>query len=249
MGQALSQALSSSASSEHQKIVFKESLRKLESNSSDVRGLVVSEDNWIKRAGKIIRKSNSLHSLKIVIQSGDEDGAWLGQLLRHLPHNRSIKSLTVDFQPGEIFGDPHDRSNYTMKWDIFHMLSPFLEHNKNLRNIDLGWGTASILSLAAALATCNNKQLECIHSHFFEAGADFGQLFSSLSGYDQLTEICVGDGQCGIGKEGFTALSNLLRNPCGGSICVLRAYKHTVVIKNVSCFMLALCCVDLLTLL
>jgi len=102
---------------------------------------------------------------------------------------------------------------YELEWDIFHILTPFIENNTNLRKIHLrSEGTSSMLSsLALALSDCKNKRLEGIHLHDIETGSDFGQLFASLTGYNNLLEIRVIN--CSIESKGSMALSALLQNP------------------------------------
>ena len=75
----------------------------LEDNDPDVSGLEVERRTWICRAGPIIRDSKSLRKIHIIIDSGETDGTWLGELLQHLRRNRSIESLTVHLRPTIYF--------------------------------------------------------------------------------------------------------------------------------------------------
>jgi hypothetical protein len=103
-------------------------------------------------------------------------------------------------------------TNYELEWDIFHMLTPFIEHNNNLRSIELFWGTSAMLSsLALALSNCENKRLERIVLIGVLSEDDFDQFFGSLTEYFNLLEIWARGSF--IGTLGSTALSNLLRNP------------------------------------
>ncbi|KAL7430715.1 hypothetical protein ACHAXH_003977 [Discostella pseudostelligera] len=66
-------------------------------------------------------------------------------------------------------------------------------------------------SLALALSNCKNKRLERIYLQNVLAADGFDQIFTSLTEYNNLSEICVGDSF--IGSQGCMSLSNLLRNP------------------------------------
>ena len=124
-------------------------LGRLENNDPYVEGLWISKSNWIKRAGRAIGDSTSLRLLDISIISGENDGTWLGELLQHLPRNRSIEFFRVYLEPAYDLR----RYIYELEWDIFHILTPFIEHNSNLRHIELLYGTSSMLSsLALALS-------------------------------------------------------------------------------------------------
>jgi len=178
----------------------------LENNDPAIDGLIFTKSHWIKRAGRAIGDSTSLRRLNIGIPSREMDGTWLSELLRHLPRNRSIESLKVGLAPS-----PLSRYIYELEWDIFHELTPFIEHNSNLRNIELRWGTQSMLnSLTLALSTCKNKRLERIKLHHALAEDDYDRIFASLTEYNNLLEICVGDSE--IGTLGCVELSKFLRN-------------------------------------
>jgi hypothetical protein len=171
----------------------------------------VEESNWINRAGPAIQNSQFLRRLQIAIISGEKEGRWLGELLQHLPYNRSITSLEIYLQPNASEASP-SRHNYELEWDIFHMLTPFIENNTNLRIIQLNEGTSSMLSsLALALSSCKNKRLEAIDLNSIESGSDFGEMFASLTAYNNLYEIAVRDSS--IELKGWMALSELLQNP------------------------------------
>lgn len=102
----------------------------VEHNDPSVAGLIVREINWIKQAGRVIGDGKSLRNLQITIISGESDGTWLGELLQHLPRNRSIQSLTVLLKPlDEHEQDP--RYSYMLKLDIFHVLTPFVEQQQS----------------------------------------------------------------------------------------------------------------------
>jgi len=191
-------------------IVNESTLGLLENNDPAIDGLVItpniSKSNWIKRAGRAIGDSTSLRRLNIGIPSREMDGTWLSELLRHLPRNRSIESLEIWLEPS-----PLSRKIYELEWDIFHELTPFIEHNSNLTNIQLHWGTQSMLdSLALALSTCKNERLERIYLHRVLAEDDYDRIFASLTEYNNLLEICVGDSE--IGTLGCVELSKFLRN-------------------------------------
>ncbi|KAL7430711.1 hypothetical protein ACHAXH_003973, partial [Discostella pseudostelligera] len=176
--------------------------------------------NWIKQrsACSFIRDSKSLRKIYIKIRCGDEDDgvSWLGELLQHVTHNRSIESLTIHLIPVIYMQNDRwmERSyDYWLEWDIFHMLTPFIEHNSNLRHIDLFLGTSAMLSsLALALSTCKNTQLQRINLTEVNAKEGYDEIFASLAHCSRLSEIRITDRR-GIGPEGYRALSYLLENP------------------------------------
>ena len=175
--------------------------------------LTVSKDNWDKRTGPSIGDSERIYGLRIFIKPWETDDTWLGELLQHLPRNRSIIQLTIEF----LRLAPNQR-RHQLKWDIFHTIIPFIENNSNLTDIQLCGGTTSMLrSLSSALSSCKNKRLERIKlTRYHQAEAGFREIFTSLVEYNNLREICVSFSK--IDTEGVTVLSNLLNKPTS-SIC------------------------------
>ena len=183
-------------------------LQCMEHDTEQYLRLVVSKDCWIERAGQVIGDSKSLRYLDIEIPCGDTDGAWLGELMLHLPRNRSIWELRLCLQPSS--DTPTNFYNYELEWDIFQMLRPFIENNSNLEELDLDGGTAHMLSsLSLALLSCKNKRLKHIYLRDIEAGGDFGQMFRSLAEYRFLFEITLISNDLGV--EGCKALSQLIQ--------------------------------------
>jgi hypothetical protein len=111
-------------------------LRSLQQNDPDVTALMIDEYSWINRAGPAIQNSNFLRQLQITIISGEKEGGWLGELLQHLPYNRSIELLGIYLQPN-VSEATTKRHNYELEWDIFHILAPFIEQNANLRIVKI----------------------------------------------------------------------------------------------------------------
>ena len=176
--------------------------------------LTVSKDNWDKRTGPSIGDSERIYGLRIFIKPWETDDTWLGELLQHLPRNRSIIQLTIEF----LQLAPNQR-RHQLKWDIFHTIIPFIENNSNLTDIQLCGGTTSMLrSLSSALSSCKNKRLERINLTRNQDEAGYREFFTSLNDYNNLREICVGDNK--MWTEGVTILSSLLKKP-SSSICSL----------------------------
>lgn len=189
----------------------------LEENDPDVPGLEVERRTWICRAGPIIRDSKALRKIHIIIDSGETDGTWIGELLQHLRRNRSIESLAVHLRPTIYFRNDimtNSHYDYQHEWDIFHILTSFIGRNKNLCNIELYWGTVSMLdSLALALARCKNKRsLQRIELQYMKYDDEnYMRLFASLTEFSNLLEICI-DGS-DIGPLGVIGLAKVLQSP------------------------------------
>ena len=184
-------------------------LRCMENDTEQYLHLVVSKDCWIERAGQVIGNSKSLRYQEIEIRCCDKEGTWLGELMLHLPCNRSIWELRLCLQPS--YDTPSNNfNNDELEWDIFQMLRPFIENNSNLEELDLDGGTAHMLSsLSLALLSCKNKRLKRIYLRDIEAGGDFGQMFRSLADYRFLFEITLISNDLGV--EGCKALSQLIQ--------------------------------------
>lgn len=130
----------------------------IENNDPFVTGLTIKKSNWIKRAGGAIGDSKLLWYLETKISSGETEGTWLGDLLQHLLRNRSLESLRV-LRDEPLPGGEHYKYELELEWDIFHKLTPFIEHNNNLHCIELLWGTSAMLSsLALALSTVQLRE-------------------------------------------------------------------------------------------
>jgi hypothetical protein len=123
-------------------------LKLVESNDPEVEGLTVLEINWIDGVGCAFGDNTSLN--RIQIYDGEKDKTWLKDLYRGLSRNRTIESFSLE-SSSSCKSDP----------DIFCLLSPFFEHNSNLRCIDV-----KLLDLglfAASLSHCKMGQLEYIN--------------------------------------------------------------------------------------
>ena len=99
-------------------------LKLVESNDPEVEGLTVLEINWIDGVGCAFGDNTSLN--RIQIYDGEKDKTWLKDLYRGLSRNRTIESFSLE-SSSSCKSDP----------DIFCVLSPFFEHNSNLRCIDV----------------------------------------------------------------------------------------------------------------
>lgn len=174
---------------------------------NELHKLEVMKSTWIKRTGQIIRESKSLYQLSITICPDDKNDTWLGELLEYVLHNRSISTLDIGFEP-----IASSRSPYQLEWDIFHVLTPFIENNSKLRHLNLFHAPACMLSsLALVLSNCNNKRLEGIGLYGIETGGVINKIFLPLAQYTSLNFI--GISGRGFGTEGCNALSKLIQDP------------------------------------
>ena len=123
-------------------------LLQLERNEPDLDGLMLTGSDWIDGAGRVFGDNTSLNRVCIFDARGDK--TWLKDLYRGLSRNRTIENFSLE-SSSLCKSDP----------DIFSLLSPFFEHNSNLRCVDV-----KLLDLglfAASLSHCKMGQLEYIN--------------------------------------------------------------------------------------
>jgi hypothetical protein len=175
-------------------------LRRLERN--DVAGLRLNEDAWFQRVGCAISSSTSLRKLVVEAYKDEEGEIWLGEMLQDLAYNRSIECL--DLKMYEC--DPD--------LDIFHLLSPFLEHNHNLQHLSVfdSGVPKTFNSLVAALSKWKNSHLEhirvCTRGATAEQSAAF---FDSVRNHRRLLAVIFDS--IIIERMGCTALAAFLDDP------------------------------------
>lgn len=164
-------------------------LRKLERNDSGVTGLSVSLENWIKGAGRILGVNTSLSLRKIEVVNIEFEPSrrpWLDELFTGLSRNRTLESI-------KLHGLPLSYGFHPCQLDNFSILSPFFEHNFNLRVIELvNKLDMSFIShhFGSALMKRHNSRLG--HLHFFSNRVTDKQLafvLRSLLGKQYLRRI------------------------------------------------------------
>jgi hypothetical protein len=182
-------------------------------NDPDVAGLTISTtddfldldmtdgtDQTYKLAviGRAISKSTHLQELTI---NGHSHG--LKSFLTWLARNRSIEHLTVYMvELADV--------------DIFSILTPFFEHNMNLRCIeimhtDIACYTSTIIT-ALSKSGANRLERLCLQSPNFgdKRAADLINALNVMPGLRNLVDLDLGSNQ--IQRQGWMALSSLLIN-------------------------------------
>jgi hypothetical protein len=194
-------------------ILNEDILRRLEVNDPGVEYLSYTDDcyyddsaGWIEGTGSAIGHSNVLRMLKFWFY--EHEKICLDEFCLGLQHNRSIECLCLRVEVDSILpSDP----------DIFQIIAPFFEHNRNLRCIDIevtsrfqnkssGFG-----SLMSALSKCRNDQLHSVKmscDNFKDQ--EKALLIDLLTKQKILLEIGF-DHE--IGSLGRTALANILNHP------------------------------------
>ena len=179
-----------------------ETLRRLERNDPDVDSIWIFGSDWIEGSGRAIGNSTGLRELKI--HDVGASASWRDELGLGLSHNRSIENLVL------IIEETHDE-----RTEIFQIIAPFLEHNKNLRSVDIQYYSKNLDSIVTAF-TCANNQLRHFHLTYVDEDKDedhveneIASLIESLTRQNELLELSFDNK---IGKLGITALGNFLKN-------------------------------------
>ena len=131
-----------------------ETLGRLENNDPDLVHLKIFDydDQMIEGVGRAIGESIYLSKLKLVFASELFENPLLEEVCRGLARNRSIQWLTL------TNGFARD-----LRVDIFDMLAPFFEQNKNLVELEIvrmDPESPQFRALPAALNKC--QHLECV---------------------------------------------------------------------------------------
>ena len=208
-------------------------LRRLSQNDPVIQSLWVDcfgyqHDNrtWLKEVGRAISKNTHLRSLSIEIERLDDDSDnddddeveeeeeeeenppppfGVRSLIMGLAENRSINDLFLD-------GFYHSH----MDIDVFKILAPFFEHNRNLRSICINGYRhlrERIPSLISALKKAHGLQYICISKARLEDSIA-ADLINALQSMPRLHHLLVLDlGGNKIGQQGCRALRELLRHP------------------------------------
>lgn len=192
-----------------------ETLLQLERNDTRVAGLFVRfsdmadhpdvADDWAKRVGSAIGNSAHLRNLGIAAESEDQLPPYgLPSLFMGIAANRSIEQFSLsDFNHAHL--------------NIFTILAPFFEHNKNLRSLEITMSKMprkmNVPSFVTSLAlTSKLEHIDISENNLGDTGAaDLIYVLTKLPGLHHLVELNLGGN--GIKKKSCTALRKLLRNP------------------------------------
>ena len=173
-------------------------LLQLERNDPDLDGLMLTGSDWIDGAGRVFGDNTSLNRVCIFDARGDK--TWLKDLYRGLSRNRTIENFSLE-SSSLCKSDP----------DIFSLLSPFFEHNSNLRCIDVS--LLNLGSFATSLSHCKMGLLEYINvtSH---GGSEVEAvtLFGTLNDQPKVTDFTfrMYRSTDSIGVDSITILKNAL---------------------------------------
>lgn len=180
-------------------------ISRLERNDPSVDCLNISHRNIgvVRGVGRVIGGNTMLRHLSIDIISHSSDKrihCWYDELFRGLACNRSIESFT-------LHGPAWD-------WDIFHILTPFLEHNCNLRYMELGWLHTSLVQSFASILSKSNKTCQQVQYFSLQDNSSSDEsiatLLNSLRNLPNLIELYLGI-NC-LEQMGCIALANLLNS-------------------------------------
>ena len=162
------------------------------------------------------------------IPEGDKDMGWLGYFIgknNHLKelYFRYVEGMSIDIIKPFVMGLNNNKSITSLDFgrgmdlfdgEIFTMLGPFFENNKNLTNLavkesnleDDGWRL-----LALALGRCKNKSLQrvTLSENDISDGA-LVDIITALSIQPRLQDIEMADNTLSV--NGCKALATLLRN-------------------------------------
>lgn len=153
-----------------------------------------------------IRRSNQLRKLIVsdpaVYMS--RDYIDLSPFFQRMAKNRSIEQLSLDSLDFSTL-------------DVFPILAPFFKNNRNLRCVKVSGFDVSkrIPTIIPAMLQQKNIRLEQIDFSYSDLGdaraADFINAISSMPSVRYLLDLFLTNNK--IGREGCSALSNLLKNP------------------------------------
>jgi hypothetical protein len=180
----------------------KETLRRVERNDPDVRGLLISKEvDGIEGAGYIIGNNTTLRGISIHVDTDDGIAqCWYQELFRGLSNNRSIEVLQLVIHRDVV-----------PTFDVFHILSPFFESNSSLRSFRVS-GSNQIQSLASTLSKCNREtcMLQSVEiASCTNSDEDIASLLNSLKNIQTLLELDLNE--TSLGKNGSSALAELLQ--------------------------------------
>ena len=175
-------------------------LRRIKRNDPGVFDLIIDHGFWARGAGRAVGDNNVIQYLSVDCSLGTRNTNWVREIFQGLSRNRSIYRLSL--------------MNYDSDVDMFHFLTPFFQHNRNLRSLQVSafHEGQPLHSLSLALSKCKDSQLEHI---FIETVAtndeQVGLFFDSLKQISSLLTICFRNSF--IGKVGCKSFAKLLNNP------------------------------------
>jgi hypothetical protein len=171
----------------------------------ELLSLELRANRWIEGAGSVIGDNISLYEIQIIASSGSDrrgDDKWLVELCEGLSKNRTIKSLRLTM------------TDMSPSLDIFQMLTPFIEHNRDLANIQIvGYDTFEMLNtLPSALSKWKNHNEKDLTFNRAKLRDDHAaELVDVLQTVPNLVDLRFHDSP--FKRFGSAALSNLIRNP------------------------------------
>lgn len=172
-----------------------EVLLRLSRNDPSLQGLSLQDGHLgMDGLGNAIAMSNYLRTLEITGRGPDT-------LWRGIARNRSIECLSIHY------------CDMSQVDDASAMLTPFFEHNCNLRCIEVKSCYGIEESFLSAISACNNTQqslqrIKLCHCYISDVCA--AELFEALAKYPSLLELDLEENR--IGKRGYLGLAKLLPN-------------------------------------
>jgi len=199
---------------DNEQVLDEQTLPLIKCNDPSVTSLVVNWDedefafsvDWENEADCI---GENIHVKKLSITSC-YPGEWKVESTRKnfeafckgLANNKCIEHLEID--------DCELKNGI-----VTSMISPLLEHNINLRRLDISSCTMNVestLMFASALSKCNTSSLEEIGFDCNEIDDEpAGELIAALNTHHNLVKLSLLGND--IGRNGCVALGNLLQNP------------------------------------
>lgn len=184
------------------KSLDKQTLFRLALNDPRIARLHLHADTWIEGADSAIANSKALQHLGFSIYDSDDDKVdWLKKMCNGLARNRSVEELRVVSDGCEI------------DLDIFKILTPFIEYNRNLRSIDLKGVTSEVLkSLSIRLAVGKPKQLQCVDLRdIVLEDHELGLFFYALKEMKNLQELSVFESEDDLYRRRIISCRELAR--------------------------------------
>jgi hypothetical protein len=177
-----------------------DALRQIKCNDPDVIDLRLEDGFWARGAGRAIGDNNVIQYLSVDFSVGTRNTNWVRELYQGLSRNRTICRLSL--------------MNYDSDVGMFHILTPFFQHNRNLRCLKVSafHEGRPLHSLSLALSNCKDSQLEDIYIETVASTDDqVGLFFDSLKQISSL--VAIGFQNILIGRVGCESLAELLSNP------------------------------------
>jgi hypothetical protein len=144
----------------------------------------LNKNVWIQGAGRAIGDSKCLGELEIFASSDGRGDEWLAELCQGLSCNQSIHTLNLSM------------SNSSAHFDIFQLLTPFMERSPKLRCVKVhGYDTSQVMfTLPSALSEWKNDEKKSFH--LFKSNLndyEGAKLFKVLCQVHNLVSLLVDD--------------------------------------------------------